>query len=63
MKFLGYYSNPAYEKVFLKATPSTKNDSVIDPPETYLNPTKFLSNKLLSNISTAPTTSSAKCSL
>jgi len=32
LKDLGYYSNPAYEKVFLKATPSTMNESVIDPP-------------------------------
>jgi hypothetical protein len=26
-KLLGYYSNPAYAKVFLKATPSTRKDS------------------------------------
>ena len=30
LKNLGCYSNPAYEKVFLKATPSTTKDSVID---------------------------------
>lgn len=53
LKLFGYYSNPAYEKVFLKATPSTKNDSVTDPPVTYLIPTKSLSNKLGSNLSTA----------
>jgi hypothetical protein len=47
----------------LNATPSTKNDSVTDPPLTYFIPTKSLSNKLGSNLSTAETTISAKCSL
>ena len=32
-----------YEKLFLKATPSTKNESVIDPYVTCLIPIKSLS--------------------
>jgi len=50
---LGYYSNPAYENVFLNATPSTKNDSVTEPPVTILIPMRSLSNKFLSSLSTA----------
>jgi len=53
MKCLGYISNPAYEKVFLKATPSTTIDSVIDPPVTDLIPTKSLSKRFGSNFSIA----------
>jgi hypothetical protein len=41
--FLGCCSNPAYEKLFLNATPSTKNESVIEPPVTCLIPIKSLS--------------------
>jgi hypothetical protein len=51
--FFGYYSNPAYEKVFLKATPFTKNESIIDPPVTIFIPIKSLSKRLLSSFSTA----------
>jgi len=60
VNFLGYYSNPAYEKVLTNATPLTKNESVTDPPVTILIPIKSLSNKLVSNLSTAYTTISAK---
>lgn len=49
MKLFGCCSNPAYEKVFLNATPETKNESLIDPPVTYLIPIKSLSNKLVSS--------------
>ena len=57
---LGCCSKPAYEKVFLNATPLTKKESLIDPPVTYLIPIKSLSNKLVSSFSTAETTISAK---
>ena len=50
--FFGCCSKPAYEKLFLKATPSTKNESVIEPPVTCLIPIKSLSLKP-SNFSTA----------
>jgi hypothetical protein len=62
MNFFGYYSKPAYEKVFLKATPSTKKESVIDPPVTFLIPIRFLSRSD-SRCSTALTTISEKNSL
>jgi hypothetical protein len=52
-KYFGYYSKPAYEKVFLNATPSTKNESVMDPPVTILIPIKSLSKRFGSNLSTA----------
>jgi hypothetical protein len=60
LKLFGCCSNPAYEKVFLNATPETKNESLIDPPVTYLIPIKSLSNKLVSSFYTAETTISAK---
>lgn len=41
----------------------TKKESVTDPPVTLLIPIKSLSNKLVSNFSTAETTISAKCYL
>ena len=56
LKLFGCCSNPAYEKVFLKATPLTKKESLIDPPVTYLIPIKSLSSKVVSNFSTAETT-------
>mmetsp|Transcript_46881 Transcript_46881/g.95517 ORF Transcript_46881/g.95517 Transcript_46881/m.95517 type:complete len:225 (-) Transcript_46881:282-956(-) len=40
---LGCCSKPAYEKVRLKATPLTKNDSVTEPPGTFFMPTSFRS--------------------
>jgi hypothetical protein len=60
VNLLGYYSNPAYEKVFSKATPSISIDSLIEPPRTYLIPIKSLSNRLVSRLSTAETTISPK---
>jgi len=53
VNFFGYCSNPAYEKVFLNATPLTKKDSVTDPPVTIFIPIISLSNKFVSNVSTA----------
>lgn len=45
----GCCSKPAYENVFLNATPLTKNESLIDPPVTYLIPIKSLSRRLVSS--------------
>lgn len=53
INFFGYYSKPAYEKVFLKPTPLTKNESVTEPPVTNLIPINSLSNKFVSKVSTA----------
>jgi hypothetical protein len=56
VKLFGCCSKPAYEKVFLKATPLTKKESLIDPPVTSLIPIKSLSRRLVSSFSTAETT-------
>ena len=37
-KDFGYYSNPAYENVFLKQTPFTKKESETEPPVIFLIP-------------------------
>ena len=55
LNFFGCCSNPAYEKLFLNATPSTKNESVIEPPVTCFIPIKSLS-LYPSNFYTASTT-------
>jgi hypothetical protein len=60
VKFLGCCSNPAYEKVFLKATPLTRKESLMDPPVTSLIPMSSLSRREVSSFSTADTTISAK---
>ena len=52
LNFLGCCSNPAYEKLFLNATPSINNESVIEPPVICLIPIKSLSLNP-SNFSTA----------
>jgi hypothetical protein len=56
VNFFGCCSKPAYEKVFLKATPETRNESLIDPPVTYLIPINSLSKRFVSSFSTADTT-------
>jgi len=53
---LGCCSNPAYEKVFLKATPSTRKESETDPPFTVFTPIKFKSSRWESRDNTASTT-------
>lgn len=40
---LGCCSKPAYENVFLKATPRTSSESCMPPPGTFLMPIKFSS--------------------
>lgn len=60
VKLFGCCQKPAYEKVFLKATPLTRNESLIDPPVTSLIPIKSLSRRFESSFSTAETTISAK---
>lgn len=60
MNFFGCCSKPAYENVFLKATPETRKESLIEPPVTSLIPIKSLSKRVVSNFYTAPTTISAK---
>ena len=60
--FFGCCSKPAYEKAFLNATPSTKKESVIEPPVTCLIPIKSLSMNP-SSFSTAFTIISEKNSL
>lgn len=44
----------------MKATPLTKNESLIDPPVTYLIPIKSLSKRFVSSFSTADTTNYPK---
>lgn len=60
VKLFGCCSKPAYEKVFLKATPLTRNESLIDPPVTSLIPIKSLSRRFESSFYTAETTIYAK---
>jgi len=61
-KHLGYYSKPAYEKVFLKQTPLTMNESPTDPPVIFLIPISLF-YKSSSKYKTASTTISEKNSL
>lgn len=61
-KDFGYYSNPAYENVFLKQTPFTKKESETEPPVIFLIPISDLS-KSSSRYRTASTTISEKNSL
>ena len=57
---LGCISNPAYEKVFLKATPSTRKESRSPPPCTFFTPSMRRSTDSGSSVVTACTTISAK---
>mmetsp|Transcript_26813 Transcript_26813/g.50076 ORF Transcript_26813/g.50076 Transcript_26813/m.50076 type:complete len:282 (+) Transcript_26813:992-1837(+) len=58
---LGACSKPAYENVFLNATPSTMKESVVDPPGTFLMPTIPRSRAIsLSRCITASTAMEAK---
>mmetsp|Transcript_40927 Transcript_40927/g.92113 ORF Transcript_40927/g.92113 Transcript_40927/m.92113 type:complete len:270 (+) Transcript_40927:955-1764(+) len=52
-------SKPAYEKVFLKATPGTRKLWVTLPPGTFLTPTRFRSSTSGSSIEMASTTMGA----
>ena len=56
MKDLGCCSKPAYEKVFLNATPLTKSESCSAPPVTFLTPMSLLFKSSWSSESTASTT-------
>mmetsp|Transcript_11074 Transcript_11074/g.34304 ORF Transcript_11074/g.34304 Transcript_11074/m.34304 type:complete len:278 (-) Transcript_11074:22-855(-) len=55
VNFFGCCSKPAYEKVFLKATPSTRMESRIEPPVTFLMPmrSRFTSSSSVRTASTA----------
>mmetsp|Transcript_11873 Transcript_11873/g.35043 ORF Transcript_11873/g.35043 Transcript_11873/m.35043 type:complete len:203 (-) Transcript_11873:356-964(-) len=53
---LGCCSKPAYENVFLNATPSTRNESRSPPPCTFLMPIILSSSSTGSRIDTASTT-------
>mmetsp|Transcript_5567 Transcript_5567/g.14422 ORF Transcript_5567/g.14422 Transcript_5567/m.14422 type:complete len:259 (+) Transcript_5567:1000-1776(+) len=59
-KRFGCCSNPAYEKVFLKATPSTRKDSRRVPPTTFLTPIILRLRVSWSSVDTASTTMRAK---
>mmetsp|Transcript_5486 Transcript_5486/g.7412 ORF Transcript_5486/g.7412 Transcript_5486/m.7412 type:complete len:255 (-) Transcript_5486:219-983(-) len=52
---LGCCSNPAYENVFLKPTPSTKKESRMHPPVTFLMPIILRSSRTGSRLKTAST--------
>jgi hypothetical protein len=56
LKVLGCCSKPAYEKVFLKATPLTKRESVREPPGIFLIPMSFSFRSSWSRERTASTT-------
>mmetsp|Transcript_14037 Transcript_14037/g.36043 ORF Transcript_14037/g.36043 Transcript_14037/m.36043 type:complete len:291 (-) Transcript_14037:99-971(-) len=56
LKDLGCCSKPAYEKVFLKATPSTRNESRRPPPWAFLMPIILRSSISGSRVATASTT-------
>lgn len=62
VKHFGYYSNPAYENVFLKQTPLTMNESDTEPPVIFLIPISLF-YKSSSKYKTASTTISEKNSL
>jgi hypothetical protein len=61
-KHFGYCSKPAYEKVFLKHTPLTMNESDTEPPVIFLIPISLF-YKSSSKYNTASTTISEKNSL
>mmetsp|Transcript_10541 Transcript_10541/g.38224 ORF Transcript_10541/g.38224 Transcript_10541/m.38224 type:complete len:271 (-) Transcript_10541:53-865(-) len=59
-KYFGCCSNPAYENAFLNATPSTRNESRMDPPITFFTPIILGSSKSWSSVFTASTHICAK---